>query len=798
MEMAPEKAIAALLLVATLVGLVGAQGSSDNIIGTGSIILAGHTDNDAWLSSSGKFAFGFYQEGSNFAVGIQFFPNESYSTVIWTADRDRKPVSANATLTFSNEGLVLHVDEGDRTISDLYDGTFQLASASMLDSGNFVIYDVYNSIAWQSFDNPTDTLMADQKLTTGQSLISSVSANNHSSGRFRFAMQVDEKAVLYPVNTPETVTNSYWVLASENTYGLFLDNNGNLNFSMDSSQISSQNMGTVRFLRIEADGYLRIYSADQSGLKMTEQYPHGENKCFIKGLCGLNSYCNSSGKGEVSCFCLPGYVYIDPSRGFAGCQRNFSKGSCEAVSANSSSTSSYNIYRLPNITWSDDSYSSSQVKSEDECSNACFGDCNCHAALFFSSTKRCNKQRHPFLYGRALFGQDEPTVAFFKGGLAEPKNQLTVKPIGIGSLGVLGIRPLVLSLILTAIFAVMLDFLIFFLYRYRIRMYRRLCESMEPVLDKVMAPRLFSYRQLEEATDGFKEKIGEGNYGIVFKGLLTPPDAGTPIAVKKLKNVSGKIEEKFRNELKSTGRVHHRNLVRLLGFCHEGSDWILVYEFMNRGSLADQISNSHKTPLSWMQRVSIAKDIARGVCHLHEGCDVAIIHGDIKPENIFIGNDNRAKIGDLGLAKHLQPGKHETCTLPRGTLNYKALEWVNSNSCVSPKVDVFSFGVLLLELIWLKKFQLHGLDGEYNLASWAYKCLDRKCEWQFPGEDVDAGELEMMVKVALWCFPRSPAKRPSMYDVVLMLSGKKVVKFPPAPFADWNGRTDAMAGEQRE
>lgn len=794
--MAPEKTTAALLVISSLIGLVEVQGLSDSIIGTGSIISAANTSTTAWLSTSGKFAFGFYREGSGFAVGIQFFLNSSYSTVIWTADRDQQPISANATLTFGNEGLVLHDDEGDRTISDLYDGTLQLAFASMHDSGNFVVYDVYRNIAWQAFDNPTDTLMEDQMFRIGTDLVSSVSENNHSSGRFRFAMQRDGNAVLYPVNTPETVTHAYWALESDMKYGLALDHNGFSNLSsvdtiywklhpIASSENSSENMGFVRFLKIEADGFLRIYSTNQSGLMMvSEQYPSGDNKCFIKGACGLNSYCNSTGKDEVSCFCLPGYVYIDPSRVFAGCQRNFIKGSC-AVTSNSTF---YNISRLINITWTSDSYSSSQVQSEDQCRDACLGDCDCYAALFLSSTKRCSKERYPFQYGRALFGQGEPTVAFFKIGPEGQKNQTSsVKPVSIGSLRMLGTLPLVLSLLVTAIFAVSLDFLIFFMCRNRIRMYRRLCESMETGLAKAMAPQFFSYKHLEEATGGYKEEIGEGSHGKVFKGLLPLRDADTPIAVKKLKSVKGKIEEKFRNELKSVGRVHHRNLVRLLGFCHEGSDWILVYEYMSGGSLADLIFKSDEIPLSWKQRISIVMDVARGLCHLHEGCDVSIIHGDIKPENILIGNDNRAKIGDLGLAKHLQPGKHTTYTHSIGTFDYKAPEWANSYDSVSPKVDVISFGVLLLELICLKKYrQPQGLDGEYNLASWSYKCLNRKSEWQVPGEDVDSKELEEMVKVALWCLHGSPEKRPSMFDVVMMLSRKKVVEFPPVPLEDWN------------
>ncbi|KAL0917597.1 hypothetical protein M5K25_012671 [Dendrobium thyrsiflorum] len=795
--MEPEKASAVLVLIASLIGIVGAP---DSFIGTGSILSA--TGNTAWLSISGKFAFGFYKEGSGFAVGINFFPkpNSNHSTVIWTADRDHQPIPSNANLTFGNEGLVLHLDEGDRIITDLYDGTLQLAYASMQDSGNFIVYDMYRNMAWQTFDNPTDTLMAGQEIPMGHNLISSVSANNQSSGRFRLAMQRDGNVVLYPVNTPETGTHAYWALGTRGYDGLVLDHEGSLRLTDLNSGgqpffawLNSSQAMSVHFLRLEADGYLRIYSRNQSGLMMVSaQYPadnnNNNNKCFIKGACGLNSYCNSTGNGDAHCLCFPGYVYIDPSRVVMGCERNFTRWSCEAVNASTSNVSAfYNISRLLNITWPDDNYNSSTVKSEHECSDACFRDCNCYAALFLPSEKLCNKQRYPFQYGIALSDQDEPTVAFFKVGLAEQKNQLSAKPVGSENLRVPGTVPLVLSLLLTATFAVVLDFLIFFLCRYRMGTYRRLCESMETGLAKAMAPRFFSYKQLMDATDGYKEEIGEGKYGKVFKGLLPTGDAGTPIAVKKLKNV----REKFRNELKSIGRVHHRNLVRLLGFCHEGSDWILVYEYMSRGSLADLIFQSHEAPPSWKQRVSIAMDVARGLYYLHEGCDVAIIHGDIKPDNVLIGDDGIAKIGDLGLAKHLQPGNHITYTRSRGTPGYKAPDWAKPCDWVSPKVDVVSFGVLLLELLCLKKFcLLLELDGEFNLASWAYKFLKGQTKWQVPGEDVDAEELKEMMKVALWCLHGSPEKRPSMYDVVMMLGRKKIVEFPPVPLLDWNVRAD--------
>uniref|UniRef100_A0A2N9HC91 non-specific serine/threonine protein kinase n=1 Tax=Fagus sylvatica TaxID=28930 RepID=A0A2N9HC91_FAGSY len=291
---------------------------------------------------------------------------------------------------------------------------------------------------------------------------------------------------------------------------------------------------------------------------------------------------------------------------------------------------------------------------------------------------------------------------------------------------------------------------------------------------------MFKIRVLRRATKGFKDMLGKGSFGTVYKGALYK--GKKLVAVKRLEKLVEEGEREFRAEMRAIGRTHHKNLVRLLGYCAEGSKRLLVYEFMSNGSLADVLFKSIRRP-DWDERVRIALDVARGILYLHEECKAPIIHCDIKPQNILMDEFWTAKISDFGLAKLLMPDQTRTFTMVRGTRGYLAPEW-QKNTPISVKADVYSYGIVLLEIVSCRRNMDVNVSvpEEIVLSTWVYKCfVARELEKIVGGEEVDKTTLENMVKVGLWCIQDEPILRPSMKSVVLMLEGITDISIPPCP-----------------
>jgi serine/threonine protein kinase len=239
-------------------------------------------------------------------------------------------------------------------------------------------------------------------------------------------------------------------------------------------------------------------------------------------------------------------------------------------------------------------------------------------------------------------------------------------------------------------------------------------------------------------------------------------------------------EREFQTEMKVIGRIHHKNLVRLLGYCQEGPNRLLVYEYMSNGSLADVLFTPIK--LSWDERIEIACHIARGLIYLHEECEPQIIHCDIKPQNILMDENRIPKISDFGLAKLLMADQSKTFTDPRGTKGYVAPEWYR-NLPVTVKVDVYSFGIVLLEIICCRKsVDLNLPEEEAILEQWASQCIEAgELGKLVNNEEVDNTQLERMAKLGLWCIMNEPSHRPSMKKVLLMLEGTVDIPALPSP-----------------
>ncbi|KAK3404144.1 hypothetical protein EUGRSUZ_K00484 [Eucalyptus grandis] len=286
-------------------------------------------------------------------------------------------------------------------------------------------------------------------------------------------------------------------------------------------------------------------------------------------------------------------------------------------------------------------------------------------------------------------------------------------------------------------------------------------------------PIRYSYSDIKKITSGLKDKLGEGGYGSVFKGRLR---SGREVAVKILKK--GKTNgQDFISEVATIGRIHHVNVVGLIGYCFEGSKQGLVYDFMHNGSLDKHIfSREQGISLECKEVYEIALGVARGIEYLHRGCDIQILHFDIKPHNILLDEDFTPKVSDFGLAR-LYPTDYNTVSLTaaRGTLGYMAPELVFKNlGGVSYKADVYSFGKLLMEMATRRKNEdkVTGCSSHTYFPLWVHDQIDKELEIPVEVSEDERKIIKKMIIVALWCIQWNPDDRPSMQKVLKMLEGE--------------------------
>ncbi|KAM4084398.1 hypothetical protein ACB094_08G129200 [Castanea mollissima] len=294
--------------------------------------------------------------------------------------------------------------------------------------------------------------------------------------------------------------------------------------------------------------------------------------------------------------------------------------------------------------------------------------------------------------------------------------------------------------------------------------------------------RRYKYSDIKSMTKSFKNKLGQGGYGCVYKGQLQD---GCFVAVKVLKESKGNGEE-FINKVASISRTSYVNIVTLKGFCSEGSKRALIYELMPNGSLEKFIykgnpSNSNHQ-LGWETLYKISIDIARGLEYLHRGCNKQILHFDIKPHNILLDENFFPKISDFGLAKILGA---------RGTTRYIAPEVFCRNfGGISHKSDVYSYGMMILEMVGGRKNVDVSVDftSEIYFPHWIYKHLELNEELGLPGflKERDEESARKMIIVSLWCIQTNPSNQPSMSRVsrvVEMLEGSlESLHIPPKPY----------------
>ncbi|CAN6441984.1 unnamed protein product [Victoria cruziana] len=307
-------------------------------------------------------------------------------------------------------------------------------------------------------------------------------------------------------------------------------------------------------------------------------------------------------------------------------------------------------------------------------------------------------------------------------------------------------------------------------------------------------PTKFRYRDLQAATDDFSALLGKGASASVFKGIL---DDGTAVAVKRIHG-SEHGQKDFQSEVMAIASVQHINLVRLLGYCSENGHRLLVYEFIPNGSLDTWIfpgpgRDAVRRVLPMDTRFAVAVDIAKALAYLHEDCRKKILHLDVKPENILLDEIYHARVTDFGLSKLMGKDESQIVTTVRGTKGYLAPEWLLENG-ISEKCDVYSYGMVLLELVGGRRNVVAMRDGEGNGGGrrWSIfpkivmeKLREGKLmevvDQRLPRASIDERQVTTLVHVALWCIQEKPRRRPSMSVVVEMLQGRARIDRPPEP-----------------
>ncbi|XP_031474106.1 probable LRR receptor-like serine/threonine-protein kinase At1g53430 [Nymphaea colorata] len=317
------------------------------------------------------------------------------------------------------------------------------------------------------------------------------------------------------------------------------------------------------------------------------------------------------------------------------------------------------------------------------------------------------------------------------------------------------------------------------------------CRGDETTLDKELKDLdkqngYFSLHEIKEATKDFhpENKIGHGSSGPVYKGIMRD---GTQIAVKQLSSISRQGNREFLNEIGMVSALQHPNLVKLFGYCIQGNELMLIYEYMENNSLSRALfgSSEHRSKLDWPTRCKICIGVAKGLAYLHEESPLKVIHRDIKAMNILLDKDLNAKISDFGLAKLDEGDKSHISTHIVGTTGYIAPEYAIKGQ-LSYKADVFSYGVVVLEVVSGESNTYASPREEFPfLLDWAYDLQEKRCLLELAdpclGPDFSEAEALKMLNIALLCTNSNPSLRPTMSSVVDMLEGRTAVCETPDP-----------------
>ncbi|XWS24178.1 hypothetical protein CRYUN_Cryun28dG0078500 [Craigia yunnanensis] len=484
-----------------------------------------------------------------------------------------------------------------------------------------------------------------------------------------------------------------------------IDSFGNFT-STDSLTFWSADYGVSwiqRRLTIDVDGNLRLYSREERKEAWVVSWQAMPQPCKIHGLCGENGFCSYAPSTGTKCSSLPGYKVKSQNDWSYGCEPKFN------ISQNASD---FSFIQLRNAEFYGYDFGGFPNKTLKECETECLQRINCKGFQYkfdvdegfydcFPKATLWNGHQASSFYGDIYIKLPKSFTAHKKKELFQEislhcRKDDTIKlERSYAKSQENGIVKFMLwfASALGGVEIISIFLVWFFLNRAR----QEKNVHKEGYLLAATGFNRFTFDELKEATKNFSEEIGRGGRGIVYKGML--PD-GRVVAVKRLNEVI-QGEAEFLAEVNTIGKLNHMNLIEMWGFCAEKKHRLLVYEYMENGSLAEKLSSNE---LNWQKRYDIALGTAKGLAYLHDECLEWVLHCDVKPQNILLDSGYQPKVSDFGLSKLLDRGKlyNSSFSKIRGTRGYMAPEWV-FNRPITSKVDVYSYGIVVLEMVTGKR-----------------------------------------------------------------------------------------------
>ncbi|KAJ0897081.1 putative protein kinase RLK-Pelle-DLSV family [Helianthus annuus] len=753
-------------------------------------------DGETIVSEEEKFELGFFSPGSSKHryLGI-WFKNTSPRGVVWVANREIPLINTLGMVKLDNRGILSIVNGAGKAIwssNSFVSLTHVNPIAQLLDSGNLVIkYE--NSVIWQSFDYPGDTFISGMKLgknfITGKELYltSWRSADDPSTGEYTYSYLMEvckyPQAYIKKNSVIETRTGPYDGVdfAGQPNYKHTPYHMYVVDMVMHQKEMYFQytsNLTTISLKStLDPSGKFEISQLNNRNHEWMPDQTIPVDYCDNYGLCGPYGSCSTA--TSPTCECLKGFELLIPDNWTSGCTRSIALdcGPGEGFLTFSS-------IKLPDT----QNAMFNASLSLQECEVACKENCSC--------TAYANPNMTAGGVGCLIWFGDLIDIRVYSQNGQDLHVRLAATELSeVNMVSQYKRNGVMITMVISVSSALVLLLAVAYAclkkntksrMKGRANWYALHKKNTDVLIEDLDELRFYSLHQIAKATGNFSinNKIGEGGFGPVYKGVL---EDGQQVAIKRLSETSKQGIDEFKNEVICIAKLQHRNLVKLLGYCVHGNEMILIYEYMANKSLDTILFDEPRNYLlDWPQRRNIIHGIARGILYLHQDSRLRIIHRDLKAGNILLDDDLNPKISDFGLARKFVGSDTSAMTKKVvGTYGYISPEYAVHGQ-FSVKSDVFSFGVLVLEIVSGKKNrEFSHKDHNDNLLGHAWRLYKegRVSELMDASlhDSCNVSQVLRSIHVGLLCVQHHPNDRPTMLSVVLMLVSEGVLPQPKQP-----------------